>query len=83
MIFQFSNFLSQTSVGDFQLPFQVISNTQRIHPVNLVLRLLCFLGFVRNQKDVFPNNSGKTLAILSGDQFREPMLLLKLKDLRG
>ena len=38
-----------------------------------------FLGFVRNQKEVFPNNSGKTLAILSGDQFREPMLLLKLR----
>ena len=40
-----------------------------------------FLGFVRNQKEVFPNNSGKTTAILSGDNFREPMLLLKLKGL--
>ena len=40
-----------------------------------------FLGFVRKQTEVFPNNSGKTTAILSGDNFREPMLLLKLKGL--
>ena len=39
------------------------------------------MGFVRNQKEVFPNNSGKTTVILSGDNFREPMLLLKLKGL--
>jgi len=38
-----------------------------------------FLGFVRTQKEVFPNNSGKTTAIISGDYFREPMLLLKIK----
>ena len=38
-----------------------------------------FLGFLRNQKEAFPNNNGKTLVILSGDNFREPMLLLKLK----
>jgi hypothetical protein len=38
-----------------------------------------FLGFVRNQQEVFPNNSGKTTAIMSGDYFREPMLLLKVK----
>ncbi|MDA9810013.1 hypothetical protein N9C59_06790, partial [Flavobacteriales bacterium] len=38
-----------------------------------------FLGFLRNQKEVFPNNNGKTSVILSGDNFREPMLLLKLK----
>ena len=38
-----------------------------------------FLGFVRNQQEVFPNNSGKTIAITSGDFFREPMFLLKVK----
>ena len=38
-----------------------------------------FLGFVRSQQEVFPNNSGKTTAIISGDYFREPMLLLKVK----
>ncbi|MBD00126.1 MAG: hypothetical protein CL841_02030 [Crocinitomicaceae bacterium] len=38
-----------------------------------------FLGFVRNQQEVFPNNSGKTTAIISGDFFREPMFLLKVK----
>ena len=38
-----------------------------------------FLGFVRSQEKVFPSNSGKTTAILSGDAFREPMLLLKMK----
>ena len=38
-----------------------------------------FLGFVRNQQEVFPNNSGKTTAIMSGDFFREPMFLLKVK----
>ena len=37
-----------------------------------------FLGFVRNQQETFPNNSGKTLVISSGDSYREPMLLLKL-----
>ena len=37
-----------------------------------------FLGFVRNQQETFPNNSGKTLVISSGDAYREPMLLLKL-----
>ena len=36
-----------------------------------------FLGFVRNQESTFPNNSGKTTAILVGDLYREPMLLLK------
>ena len=37
-----------------------------------------FLGFVRNQQETFPNNSGKTLVISSGDTYREPMFLLKL-----
>ena len=37
-----------------------------------------FLGFVRNQEETFPNNSGKTVVISSGDIYREPMFLLKL-----
>ena len=37
-----------------------------------------FLGFIRNQQEAFPNNSGKTLVISSGDAYREPMFLLKL-----
>lgn len=37
-----------------------------------------FLGFVRDQQETFPNNSGKTTAILVGDAYREPMLLLKM-----
>ena len=37
-----------------------------------------FLGFVRNQEETFPNNSGKTTVISSGDNYREPMFLLKL-----
>lgn len=37
-----------------------------------------FLGYVRNQQETFPNNSGKTTAIVVGDYYREPMLLLKL-----
>ena len=37
-----------------------------------------FLGFVRKQQETFPNNSGKTLMISSGDAYREPMFLLKL-----
>jgi len=36
-----------------------------------------FLGFVRNQQETFPNNSGKTVVISSGDAYREPMFLLK------
>ena len=37
-----------------------------------------FLGFVRNQQETFPINSGKTVVISSGDPYREPMFLLKL-----
>tara|TARA_B110000003_G_scaffold112379_1_gene115004 strand:+ start:816 stop:2681 length:1866 start_codon:yes stop_codon:yes gene_type:complete len=37
-----------------------------------------FLGFVRNQQETFPNNSGKTLVISSGDAYREPMFLFKI-----
>ena len=37
-----------------------------------------FLGFVRNQQETFPNNSGKTVVLSSGDAYREPMFLLKL-----
>ena len=37
-----------------------------------------FLGFVRNQQETFPNNTGKTIVINSGDNYREPMFLLKL-----
>ena len=37
-----------------------------------------FLGFVRNQQETFPNNSGKTVVISSGDAYREPMFLLKM-----
>ena len=37
-----------------------------------------FLGFVRNQQETFPNNSGKTVTISTGDAYREPMLLLKI-----
>ena len=41
-----------------------------------------FLGFIRNQQETFPNNSGKTLVISSGDTYREPMFLLKLNGKR-
>ena len=37
-----------------------------------------FLGYTRVQNETFPNNSGKTVVISSGDFFREPMLLLKI-----
>lgn len=37
------------------------------------------LGYVRSQQDVFPNNSGKTMAVLVGDLYREPMFLTRLK----
>ena len=37
-----------------------------------------FLGFMRNQQETFPNNSGKTVVISSGDANREPMFLLKM-----
>ena len=40
-----------------------------------------FLGFVRAQNEVFPNNSGKTTVISVGDFFREPMLKLRLNGL--
>lgn len=37
-----------------------------------------FLGYMRHQTEVFPNNSGKRVAIASGDFFREPMLMARL-----
>ena len=37
------------------------------------------LGYVRSQQEVFPNNSGKTMAVLVGDLYREPMFLTRLK----
>ena len=40
-----------------------------------------FLGFVRAQDEVFPNNSGKTTVISAGDFFREPMLKLRVNGL--
>ena len=38
-----------------------------------------FMGFIRHQSQTFPSNSGKTTAILVGDSYREPMLLLKMR----
>ena len=64
LIFQFSNFLSQTSVEDFQTPFSSnINYTKNPSSQFSFTGYYRFLGFVRNQKEVFPNNSGKTLAI--------------------
>ena len=37
------------------------------------------LGYVRNQSEVFPGNSGKTTAVLVGDLYREPMFLTRLR----
>ena len=37
------------------------------------------LGYVRKQNEVFPGNSGKTMAVLVGDLYREPMFLTRLK----
>ena len=38
-----------------------------------------FLGYAKNENETFPNNNGKKLTFLSGDYYRVPMLLLKLK----
>jgi hypothetical protein len=40
-----------------------------------------FLGYGRNQNETFQNINGKSLVLLSGDYYRVPMLLLKLKGL--
>tara|TARA_B110001454_G_scaffold213735_1_gene232409 strand:+ start:2056 stop:3990 length:1935 start_codon:yes stop_codon:yes gene_type:complete len=40
-----------------------------------------FLGYAKNQNETFPTNNGKTFVLLSGDYYRVPMLLLKLKGL--
>ena len=40
-----------------------------------------FLGYARNQNETFQNINGKSLVLLSGDYYRAPMLLLKLKGL--
>ena len=37
------------------------------------------LGYARNQNEVFPGNFGKTMAVLVGDLYREPMFLTRLK----
>ena len=83
LIFNFSNVFHK--INYYQISFfssnieNIKSNTSSISFAGSIYR---FLGFVRNQFKVFPNNRfGKTTAILSGDNFREPMLLLKLKGL--
>ena len=79
LIFKISNFNSQNhdlSNSVFSSNIKSIKKSSNSISFNGSYR---FLGYLRNQKEVFPNNNGKTLVILSGDYFREPMLLLKMK----
>ena len=81
-VFLKTSFYAQDLININQTPFSSNINYTKSSSSQLSFSgYYRFLGYVRNQKEVFPNNSGKTLAILSGDQFREPMLLLKLKAL--
>ena len=81
-VFLITSFYAQNQININQTPFSSNINYTKSSSSQLSFSgYYRFLGYVRNQKEVFPNNSGKTLAILSGDQFREPMLLLKLKAL--
>ena len=81
-VFLMISFYAQNLININQPPFSSNINYTKSSSSQLSFSgYYRFLGYVRNQKEVFPNNSGKTLAILSGDQFREPMLLLKLKAL--
>ena len=81
LIFNFSNVFSQDQLLSNSFFSSNIKNIKSNTSSIFFAGSYRFLGFVRNQKKVFPNNSGKTTAILSGDNFREPMLLLKLKGL--
>ena len=79
LIFKISNFNSQNhdlSNSVFSSNIKSIKKSSNSISFNGSYR---FLGYLRNQKEVFPNNNGKTLVILSGDYFREPILLLKMK----
>ena len=59
LIFQFLIF-SQSSVRDFQTPFSSnINYTKNPTSQFSFTGYYRFLGFVRNQKEVFPNNSGE------------------------
>ena len=80
--FLFSSILLCKSQESFSQNHPFSSNQPRIKdPLNQLSFSgnYRFLGYVRNQEEVFPNNSGKTTAIISGDYFREPMFLLKMK----
>ena len=80
--FLFASILFCTSHESFSQNHPFSSNQPRIKdPLNQLSFSgnYRFLGYVRNQEEVFPNNSGKTTAIISGDYFREPMFLLKMK----
>ena len=81
LIFNFSNVFSQDQLLSNSFFSSNIENIKSNTSSISFAGSYRFLGFVRNQTKVFPNNSGKTTAILSGDNFREPMLLLKLKGL--
>ena len=81
LIFNFSNVFSQDQLLSNSFFSSNIENIKSNTSSIFFAGSYRFLGFVRNQKKVFPNNSGKTTAIVSGDNFREPMLLLKLKGL--
>lgn len=81
LIFNFSNVFSQDQLLSNSFFSSNIENIKSNTSSISFAGSYRFLGFVRNQTKVFPNNSGKTTAILSGDNFREPMLLIKLKGL--
>ena len=67
LIFKISNFYSQNqnlSNSVFSSNIKSIKKSSNSISFNGSYR---FLGYLRNQKEVFPNNNGKTLVILSGD----------------
>ena len=72
-----SSFSQDTSIYHKSFSSNILSSKNQSTSISF-LGYYRFLGFVRNQQETFPNNSGKTLMISSGDSYREPMFLLKL-----
>ena len=71
----FSQVLHQDSLPFSSNIFHVKNQTSQIR----FMGYYRFMGFIRHQSQTFPSNSGKTTAILVGDSYREPMLLLKMR----
>ena len=73
LILSFSTFAQEGGMSNWESSAPSLERTP-IHGIS-ASGFCRVLGYVRSQQEVFPNNSGKTMAVLVGDLYREPMFL--------